>query len=166
MTSGIDSTKVGNDDSSCNNGLIYNDELLEELSGIILLGSKPGAAYTAALPGFKKILNDYDIYAVSFMSDADIEKLAKEVAEKGLNGSKITDKKLKEKLLAIRDNARTFIRIADQHCSVRGYIDRTLTAEGREEGMIKLTGELTDSGSDYKLKQVGATACKKFLCKF
>lgn len=143
--------------------LIYNDELLESLSTIILLGAKPGQSYVQALPEIRKALFDYDIYMVSFMTDEDVEKLCGTLTEDGINGIKIADKKLMTKLIAIRDNARTFVNIASAHNSVRAYIDRSLAGENREECLAELIGSLTDAGSDYKLKQVGSAACKKFL---
>jgi|GEM_PF-6177481 len=135
--------------------LVYNDELLESLATIILLGSKPGASSVEALPHLKKMLYDYDIYMVSFLSDEDVEGLAKTIKENGADGVKITDKKLKEKLIAIRDNARVFVDIASKYNSVRAYIismDRAVLEE-----------TFTGPGNEYKLKLVGAAAYKKFL---
>jgi 3-methyladenine DNA glycosylase Tag len=144
-------------------GLIYNDELLEMLSESILLGTKPGAAYLAALPEIKKALFEYDIYMLSFLSDEDIDRLADAIKSKEYAGGRITDKKLKTKLLAIRDNAKTFVDIATKYNSVRAFIDRSLSQGDKEEAMAMLIGVFTDNGSEYKLKQVGAISCKKFL---
>lgn len=156
-----------NPNTGISNGeLIYNDELLEALSTIILLGNKPGAAYVSALPEIKRLLYDYDIYRISFMSDGDVEKLYKSIANIGVNGARITDKKLKTKLMAIRDNARVFVEIASEYNSVRGYIDKTIAKEGREKGLAILTDMLSGTGSRFKLKQVGAAACNKFLSNF
>lgn len=142
-------------------GLIYNDELLESLATIILLGSKPSAKYAEALPHLKKVLYDYDIYMLSFMSDEDVEELYKTIKENGVGGVTLTDKKLKDKLFAIRDNAKVFVSIAEKFNSVRAYIDKSLANDG--EGLTELTAAFSDAGSEYKLKQVGAIACKKFL---
>ena len=109
------------------NSLIYNDELLESLATIILAGSRPSAKTVETLPLLKKMLFDYDIYTLSFMSDEDVEELYKTIKENGLQS---TDKKLKDKLLAIRDNAKVFVAIAERHNSVRAFIDRTW-ADGR-----------------------------------
>ena len=140
--------------------LIYNDEVLESLATIILAGSRPSAKTVEALPQLKKMLFDYDIYTLSFMSDEDVEELYKTIRE---NGLKPADKKLKDKLLAIRDNARVFVAIAERHNSVRAFIDR-IQADG--DGLTKLTAEFTGDGCEYPLKLVGPVACKKFLSQF
>lgn len=140
-------------------GLVYNDELLESLATIILLGSRPGAKSAEALPHLKKMLYDYDIYMLSFLSDEDVEEMANAIKENGLNGTTVTDKKLKEKFMAIRDNARVFVKIASQYNSVKAYVDRMCV----EPGVVALEETFTGAGSEYKLKLVGAAACKKFL---
>lgn len=148
--------------SEPSNGLVYNDELLESLATIILLGSRPGAKNIEAMPYLKKMLYDYDIYMLSFMSDEDVEDIAKSARENGINGIRLTDKKLKEKLTAIRDNARVFVNIAIRYNSVRAYIDRTIGPDP-EAGKAALEVAFTGAASEYKLKLVGAAACKKLL---
>jgi hypothetical protein len=143
------------------NGFIYNDELMESLAAIILLGSKPSAKSIETLPHLKKMLYDYDIYMLSFLSDEDIEELVKTIKENGVNGTTVTDKKLKEKITAIRDNARVFVNIASAYNSVRAYIDKVCA--GGDSGIEVLEETFTGTGSEYKLKLVGAAACKKFL---
>ena len=140
--------------------LIYNDELLESLATIILAGSRPSAKTVEALPLLKKMLFDYDIYTLSFMSDEDVEELYKTIKENGLRS---TDKKLKDKLLAIRDNAKVFVAIAEQHNSVRAFIDRR---RANDDGLTTLTAEFTDDGCEYRLRLVGPVTCKKFLNQF
>ncbi len=143
--------------------LIYNDEVLESLATIILLGSKPSAKNVEALPHLKKMLYDFDIYLLSFMSDEDVEELYKTIKENGVNGVKLTDRKLKDQLFAIRDNARLFMSIAGKYNSVRAFIDRTV-AEGN--GQAALLEAFATDGCEYQLRQVGITACKKFLKQF
>jgi 3-methyladenine DNA glycosylase Tag len=106
------------------------------------------------------MLFDYDIYTLSFMSDEDVEELYKTIKE---NGLKSTDKKLKDKLLAIRDNARVFVAIAEHHNSVRAYIDRI---GANDDGLAALTAEFTGDGCEYRLRLVGPVTCKKFLNQF
>ncbi|AFD01231.1 hypothetical protein Mtc_2506 [Methanocella conradii HZ254] len=140
-------------------GLIYNDDLLECVATIILLGSRPGAKSAEALPRLKKILYDYDIYMLSSMSDEDVEGLAKTIRENGVDGIKLADRKLKEKLMAIRDNARVFVSIASEHNSVRAYIDKIM----KDSGAGALEEAFTSPDSKYKLRLFGAAACKKLL---
>lgn len=154
---------VGASASPAMKSLIYNDEVLESLATIILLGSKPNVKNTEALPQIKKMLYDFDIYMLSFMSDEDVEELYKTIRENGVNGVKLTDRKLKDKLFAIRDNARLFVSIAEKHNSVRAFIDRTM-AEGN--GQAALVAAFGADGCEYQLRQVGITACKKFLKQF
>jgi hypothetical protein len=142
------------------NSPIYNDEVLESLATMILAGSRPSAKTVETLPTLKKMLFDYDIYTLSFLSDEDVEELYKTIKENGLQS---TDKKLKDKLLAIRDNAKVFVAIAERYNSVRAFIDGTC-AEG--DGLAKLTAEFTGDGCDYKLRLVGPATCKKFLTQF
>ncbi|MCD1294655.1 hypothetical protein CUJ83_06535 [Methanocella sp. CWC-04] len=145
---------------------IYNDELLEFLSTQILLGARPGAAYQAALPEIKKMLFDFDIYMVSFLSDEDVGKLEKEIKGKDFDGKTITDKKLNTKLMAIRDNARTFVNIASKYNSVCAYVNNVLCSGDRAQDMEPLMSAFTDDESEYRLKQVGSATCKKFLSLF
>ena len=140
-------------------GLIYNDDLLECVATIILLGSRPGAKSAEALPGLKKILYDYDIYMISSMSDEDVEELAKTIGENGVDGIRLADKRLKDKLMAIRDNARVFVGIASEHNSVRAYIDKVMKDSGAEA----LEEAFTSPDSKHKLRLFGAAACKKLL---
>jgi hypothetical protein len=156
-----ESSETGAKGAGPSNGLIYNDELMESLASIILLGSKPSAKSIETLPHMKKMLYDYDIYMLSFLSDEDIEELAKKIKEEGINGTTVTDKKLKEKITAIRDNARVFVKIASTFNSVRAYIDKTCSKG--DSGIEILEETFTGAGSEYKLKLVGAAACKKFL---
>ena len=143
------------------NTLVYNDDVLESLAAIILLGSRPSAKSAGELPGLKKVLYDYDIYMLSFQSDKDVEALCKTIQK---NGLRPTDKKLKEKLLAIRDNARTFVSIAESHNSVRAFIDKT--RGGGDDGLVVLTAAFTGKKCEYPLKLLGPAACKKFLSQF
>jgi len=140
--------------------LIYNDEVLESLATIILAGSRPSAKTVEALPLLKTMLYDYDIYTISFMSDEDVEELYKKTRE---NGLKSTDKKLKDKLIAIRDNARIFVAIADRHNSFRAFVDKVMESG---DGLAALTAEFTGDGCEYPLKMLGPAACKKFLKQF
>ncbi|HEY3421659.1 MAG TPA: hypothetical protein VGK13_00775, partial [Methanocellaceae archaeon] len=55
------------------NSPIYNDEVLESLATMILAGSRPSAKTVETLPTLKKMLFDYDIYTLSFLSDEDVE---------------------------------------------------------------------------------------------
>ncbi len=142
-------------------GLIYNDDLLECVATIILLGSRPGVGKAKALPGLKKILYDYDIYMLSSLSDEDVEELAKTIGENGVDGVRLADKRLKDKLMAIRDNARVFVSIASEHNSVRAYIDKIMKDSGTEA----VEEAFTSPDSRYKLKLFGAAACKKLLKK-
>jgi 3-methyladenine DNA glycosylase Tag len=142
------------------NTLIYNDEVLESLATMILAGNKPSAKTVETLPMLKEMLFDYDIYTLSFLSDEDVEELYKTIME---NGLKPTDKKLKDKLFAIRDNARVFMAIAERHNSVRAFIDG-ICAGG--DGLATLTAEFTGDGRDYRLRLVGPVTCKKFLTQF
>jgi 3-methyladenine DNA glycosylase Tag len=155
------SSETGKAGAGPSGGLIYNDELMESLATIILLGSKPSAKTSETLPHLKKMLYDYDIYMLSFLSDEDIEELVKTIKENGVNGTAVTDRKLKEKITAIRDNARVFVAIATAYNSVRAYIDKACA--DRESGMVTLEETFTGAGSEYKLKLVGSAACKKFL---
>jgi hypothetical protein len=140
-------------------GLMYNDDILEALSRAIMLGSKGGADKEAVLPGLKKRLFDYDIYMVSFMSDADVAALCSDIKENGIDGIKPAEPRIKAKITAIRDNARTFGEIASKYNSVRAYIDGIASAEGKE-GLIKSFGA---AKSAYKLKSMTAASCKKFF---
>jgi hypothetical protein len=111
--------------------MVYNDELLESLAEIILLG-KYGAS-ESVLPEVKKQLFDYDIYKVSFLTDDEIGEIAKAVKASG-NGD-VPEKGLKEMLLSVRDSAKAFVELAVQHNSVRAFIDRMLVAEGSVAGL-------------------------------
>lgn len=133
--------------------MVYNDELFESLSEAVLLGE---AAAAALLPEVKRQLFDYDIYMVSFLSDEEIEDIANGVSS--ANGVDAAD--LKPALMAIRDNARTFVNIANGHNSVRAFIDRTMKSAGKDELKASfISGE-------YCLKDVGPETCESFLLLF
>ena len=148
---------VGEDFS---NLLVYNDDVMESLATIILLGSRPSAKAVEELPELKKALFDYNIYMLSFLSDEDVEELYRSIKK---NGFRATDKKLKEKLFALRDNASVFVAIAEKHNSVRAFIDK---ARAGEDGLAVLTAEFTGKHCEYPLKLLGPVACKKFLSQF
>ena len=103
--------------------MIYNDELLESMAEIILLGSD--GVSPSALPEIKKQLFDYDIYQVSWLTDDEIIGLAK-----SLNVPEAA-------LLAIRQSAQVFVGIAESHNSVRAFIDKML--EAGEKDTVRVT---------------------------
>jgi 3-methyladenine DNA glycosylase Tag len=122
--------------------MIYNDELLESMAEIILLGSD--GISTSALPEIKKELFDYDIYKVSFLTDEEIGSLAKSL------------KVPASALLAVRDNAQIFVDLAMAHNSVRAFIDRMIEAEGKAAGLDKVKGAF----------KAAPECCESFLLLF
>jgi hypothetical protein len=113
--------------------MIYNDELLESMAEIILLGSD--GITPSELPGVKAQLFDYDIYQVSWLTDEEISSLAK--------GLKVPE----PALLAVRENARAFVELAMAHNSVRAFIDLMIGAGEKEtvKGKLKAAPEYCDS---------------------
>jgi len=110
--------------------MVYNDELFEAMSEIILLGS--GEVSPSLMPEIKKQLFDFDIYMTSFLTDDDVRNIAQVL-------------KVPEPLLfTLRDNARIFVDIAERHYSVRGFIDKMIEAEGKTHGIDKLKLIFTD----------------------
>jgi hypothetical protein len=110
--------------------MIYNDELFESMAEITLLGS--GDVGPAAMPEIKKQLFDFDIYRVSFLTDEEVEAMAK-----AMNVAKPL-------LLTVRDNAKIFVDIAMKHHSVRAFIDKMIEAEGKTHGIDRLKLVFTD----------------------
>ncbi len=110
--------------------MVYNDELFEAMSEIILLGS--GEVSPALMPEIKQQLFDFDIYMTSFLTDDDVRNIAQVL-------------KVPEPLLfTVRDNARIFVDIAERHYSVRAFIDKMIEAEGKTHGVNKLKLIFTD----------------------
>jgi hypothetical protein len=135
--------------------MVYNDELFESLAEAVLLAE---AEMEGLLPDVKGQLFDYDIYLVSFLSDGEIGEIAEYIA--GIGKGNLSEDALKPKLLAIRDNARTFVRIAEEYNSVKAFIDRIIEAEGRD----KLKRTLVSG--EFCLKGVGPETCDSFLLLF
>ncbi len=132
--------------------MVYNDELFESLAEAVLLAE---AGMEGLLPEVKGQLYDYDIYLVSFLSDGEIGEVAKYIAGNGKGD--LSEDALKPKLLAIRDNARTFVRIAEEYNSVKAFIDRMAGSEGKD----KLKGALVSG--EFCLKGVGPETCESCL---
>jgi hypothetical protein len=130
--------------------MVYNDELFESISEAVLLG---GSVDAALLPRIKEQLFGYDIYMVSFLDDADIAEIAKDVS--GADAAE-----LEPLLMAIRDNARVFVDIATGYNSVRAFIDRAI----KDEGMDKLKVSFIEG--QYCLKGAGPETCESFLILF
>ncbi len=135
--------------------MVYNDELFESLAEAVLLAE---AGMEGLLPEVKGQLYDYDIYLVSFLSDDEIGEVAKYIAGDGKGD--LSEEALKPKLLAIRDNARIFVRIAEEYNSVKAFIDRMIGSEGKD----KLKGALVSG--EFCLKGVGPETCESFLLLF
>ncbi len=135
--------------------MVYNDELFESLAEAVLLAE---AGMEELLPEVKEQLFDYDIYLTSFLSDDEIGEIAKYLAGNGKG--KISEGALKPRLLAIRDHARVFVRIAEEHNSVRAFIDRIIESGGRD----KL--KKTFSGGEFHLKGVDPGTFESFLLLF
>lgn len=135
--------------------MVYNDELFESLAEAVLLAE---AEMEGMLPDAKGQLFDYDIYMVSFLSDEEIGEAAKYIAGNG-KGT-LSEDALKPKLLAIRDNARVFVRVAEAHNSVRAFIDRVVASEGPD----KLKQAFT--GGEFVLREVGPDTFESFLLLF
>jgi hypothetical protein len=135
--------------------MVYNDELFESLAEAVLLAE---AEMEGLLPEVKGHLFDYDIYLVSFLSDDEIGEIAKYIAGNGKGN--LSGDALKPKLLAIRDNARIFVRIAEEYNSVKAFIDRIIEAEGRD----KL--KETFSGGEFYLREIGPNTFESFLLLF
>ncbi len=135
--------------------MVYNDELLESLSEAVLLAE---AEMEGLLPEVKGQLFDYDIYLVSFLSDDEVGEIAKYLAGNGKG--KLSESALKPKLLAIRDNARIFVRIAEEYNSVKAFIDSVIAAEGRDK--VKKSF----SGGELYLKEIHPNTFESFLLLF
>ncbi len=135
--------------------MVYNDELFESLAEAVLLAE---AGMEALLPEAKRQLFDYDIYMVSFLSDEEIGEVAKYLAGDG-RGT-LSEEALKPRLLAIRDNARVFVRIAEEYNSVRAFIDRIAGAEGRDQLRMAF------SGGKFHLKELDPGTFESFLLLF
>jgi hypothetical protein len=135
--------------------MMYNDELLESLAETVLLAE---AEMEGLLPEVKGQLFDYDIYLVSFLSDDEIGEVAGYVAGSGKGN--LSAEALTPRLLAIRDNARVFVRIAEEYNSVKAFIDSIMGSEGRD----KL--KETFSGGELYLREVGPDAFESFLLLF
>jgi hypothetical protein len=132
--------------------MLYNDELLEALAEIILLGGNGGVT-EASLPEIKRQLLDYDVYMVSFLTDEELGEIARKISP--------ANKALLPSLLAIRDNARLFVDIAMKYNSVRAFIDRMIEAEGKAAGFEKLKITFSD---EYPMKE--PACCEQFLLLF
>ena len=128
--------------------MLYNDELLEALAEIVLLGK--GGVSEDSLPEIKRQLFDYDIYMVSFLTDEEIGAIAIGLGNEAL----------KPLLIAIRDNARLFVSIAANYNSVRAFIDRMIEAESLE----KLKAALTEG--ELQLSEVGPEHVERYLLLF
>ncbi len=135
--------------------MVYNDELLESLSEAVLLAE---AEMEGLLPEVKGQLFDYDIYLVSFLSDDEVGEIAKYLAGNGKG--KLSESALKPKLLAIRDNARIFVRIAEEYNSVKAFIDSVIASEGRDK--VKKSF----SGGELYLKEIHPNTFESFLLLF
>jgi len=135
--------------------MVYNDELLESLAEAVLLAE---AEMEGLLPEVKGQLFDYDIYLVSFLSDEEIGEIAKYIAGSGKGN--LSEDALKPKLLAIRDNARIFVRIAEEYNSVKAFIDRIIESEGRD----KL--KQTFGGGEFYLREIDPNTFESFLLLF
>ncbi len=122
--------------------MIYNDELLESMAEIILLGSD--GISPPALPEIKNDLFDYDIYMVSFLTDKEIGDIAKKL------------KVPEAALLEVRDSAKMFVEIATEHNSVRAFIDRVFQAEGKAAGIEKVKDAI----------KTEPECCERFLLLF
>jgi hypothetical protein len=132
--------------------MLYNDELLEALAEIILLGGNGGVT-ESSLPEIKRQLFDYDVYMVSFLTDEEVGEIARKISP--------ADKALRPSLLAIRDNAKLFVDIATKYNSVRAFIDRMIEAEGKAAGFEKLKITFSD---EYPMKE--PACCEQFLLLF
>ncbi|MGA9141642.1 MAG: hypothetical protein WBZ29_15565 [Methanocella sp.] len=113
--------------------MVYNDELLESMAEIILLGSD--GISPSALPEIKKQLFDYDIYRVSWLTDEEIGSLAKSL------------KVPEPALLAVRESAQSFVEIATAYNSVRAFIDKMIGTGEKEsaKGKLKAAPECCES---------------------
>lgn len=135
--------------------MVYNDELFESLAEAVLLAE---AEMEGLLPEVKGQLFDYDIYLTSFLNDEEIGDIAKYLAGNGKGD--ISVDVLKPKLLAIRDHARVFVRIAEEYNSVKAFIDSILESDGRD----KL--KMTFSGGKFHLREVDPNTFESFLLLF
>jgi len=122
--------------------MMYNDELLESMAEIILLGSD--GISPSALPEIKKQLFDYDIYMVSWLTDEEIGSLA--------NSLKVPE----PALLAVRESAQIFVDIATTYNSVRAFIDKMIDTEGKDAGREKVKGKF----------KAAPECCESFLLLF
>ena len=138
--------------------MVYNDELFEALSEIILQGGAIDLA--VAMPEIKKQLFNYDIYMVSFLDDQEIDNIAKGLAE----SCSVDSKDLMDRLLALRDSAKVFVDIAVKHNSVRAYIDRTIESDGRMTGISRIKESF--SGGAYCIRDLDSITCESFLTLF
>jgi hypothetical protein len=135
--------------------MVYNDELFESLAEAVLLAE---AEMEGLLPEVKGQLFDYDVYLVSFLSDDEIGEVAKYLAGNGKG--ELSEGALKPRLLAIRDNARVFVRIAEEYNSVRAFIDRITGTDGKDQ--LKMTF----SGGKFHLKEIDPNTFESFLLLF
>ncbi len=135
--------------------MVYNDELFESLAEAVLLAE---AGMEGLLPDIKEQLFDYDIYMTSFLSDDEVAGIAGHLAGNGKGN--VSAEALKSRLLAVRDHARAFVRIAGEHNSVRAFIDRVLAAKGRD----KL--KLAFIGGEFHLKDIRPDTFESFLLLF
>ncbi|HTX43257.1 MAG TPA: hypothetical protein VMC61_00910 [Methanocella sp.] len=135
--------------------MVYNDELFESLAEAVLLAE---AEMEGLLPEVKGQLFDYDIYLTSFLTDDEVGEIAKYLAGNGKGN--VSANALKPKLLAIRDHARVFVRIAEEYNSVKAFIDRILGDDGRD----KL--KMTFSGGEFHLREIDPDTFESFLLLF
>lgn len=138
--------------------MVYNDELFEALSEIILQGGAIDLA--VAMPEIKKQLFDYDIYMVSFLNDQEIGNIVKGLAE----SCRVDAKDLTDLLLALRDSAKVFVDIASKHNSVRAYIDRAIELDGKVAGISHIKESF--SGGSYCIRNLDSISCESFLALF
>jgi 3-methyladenine DNA glycosylase Tag len=148
---------------------LQNDTyIFEQLTPAVMSNGTKYYLLKPHLPALKVILFGYDIGRTAALSDSVINALFLTQIQPLRIPSKI---KLERKLLWIRDNAKTFLKIQRSHGSVWHFLEANLggTPFNHAHGCFihpnddRLIKYLTALSSKYKLSGVGQAICCEFF---
>ena len=108
--------------------------------------------YEKNFEAINKLLFYYNLKKISELCNDEIEQIYTKI-----KSLKIRDRFLNKKLYDFRDNAKTFLKIANRFGSVHRFIEQNFT---NKEYLIT---QFTDHQSEYKLSRVGLAICSEFF---